>query len=206
MINDARKSDEPSVRLGRPRFRFSLKVVFVVMTLACALLGWYVARQHQAAEIVSRNRAVRDVIERNLSSGPDKTSFVFADDLRQRSINFRQSHRPDPKQQIAQISRFSGDGSFYQTATFNELLVVTQLLQDGTPSAVAAQIVKYYERGLAELGLRKTVQTGETERESAIWQANDHGMHIVIDVDVRPKSSTANVRIILLHNERLTLW
>jgi hypothetical protein len=149
---------------------------------------------------------VLDVIEQNLASGPNETSFVFPEHLRQRSISFRQRTRSDPKLQTAQLSGFSGENVFYHMSTFNESLVVTDLLKKSTPSAVSVQIMKHYERGLDELGLKKTVQSGGTERETAIWQRNDQGMQIIIDVDVRAEPATANVRIIFLHNERVSVW
>jgi hypothetical protein len=206
MIEDPRDGQAPALGLSRPRPRFSLKAIFVVMTIACLLLGWTAARRFRAADIVARNHAVLDVIEQNLSTEPDKTSFVFSETLRQRSISFRQRTRQDPNQQIKQLSRITSGGPFYQMASFNEPLVVADLLQGATPSAVSVQIMKHYERGLAELGFHKTVQSGGTDRETAIWQRNDHGMHIIIDVDVRPTTSTANVRIIFLHNERISVW
>jgi hypothetical protein len=190
---------------GRWQFRFGLKTLFIIMTVSCVWLGWRMARQRQAAAMVARSRAVMDVIDGNMSTPPQGTSFVMPPHLRQQTASFLTRTRPDPSNQTKQVSNPFGDGRFYSMSTRGEPLDITKLLATGNAAAASVQIRNQYERGLAKLGLQRAL-TSDGEKATSIWGLPEHGLHVIIDVDSDTARNQADVRVIFLHSEELKAW
>ncbi len=193
------KQDPPQ----RRRIRFGLKTAFVVMTVLCLWLGWRMARQRQAAAVISRSYAVLDVIESNIATAPPNTIFTMPSHLRQRQANFLKQTRQGSIEQSSQLGSIFGSGRYYIMATRGQPLDITKLVATSDTKAASVQIRTHYEKGLAKLGLKRSL-TSDGEKATAIWQMPDHGIHVVIDVHA--DQNQADVRVIFMHNETLSIW
>src|SRR6516225_2776918 len=134
------------------RIRFSLRALFVVITLFAILFGWKTARYRAASEIVTRNNALVDLIERNVAECPADCTWVSspppqpAVSVASAPARFGRLQSADQSQQIID------QGRFYWYAEYRTILDASKLLDGGNIGQVERQISQHYARGLAEAG------------------------------------------------------
>lgn len=203
MPEDLTMQSEPPP--GRRLFRFGLKSLFILMTVLCIWLGIRAARDRRAREMVAVNHAVLEALEKNVTAEPKDAHFVMPASIRQSTANFLKKSRPDSEAQRRQIANLFDGGRLYTTSTFDVPLNVEKALAADSPTNVSTRLVAHYGRGLAEAGLNLTV-SGGGESSMAIWHMPDHGVSVIIDVNVDSDTKQARVRTIFIQNDKLSIW
>jgi hypothetical protein len=198
-------ASDTTQRNGPWRLRFSLKWLFVVVAILCVCLGYYAARDRRAREMVALNHAILERMERNVATAPNDASFVMPESIRQSTARFLSRSRRDRDSQRRQIASFFGGGNLYGTSSFDVPLNVEKALATDSAAKVSSRVISHYESGLARIGLQRTI-TGGGEASRAVWQIPDHGISVIIDVNVDARSKQANVRTLFIHNEKLSIW
>src|SRR6478672_6356127 len=61
----------------RPRFSFSLRSVFVLVTIFCLWLSYKSVSKYHSRQIVARHNAFVGALARNIATPPPNTSFKF---------------------------------------------------------------------------------------------------------------------------------
>ena len=186
MVNDAMATtDSPQ----RPRFRFGLKSLFVVMTILCAWLGYRAVRHYQFEQIRSRHIALVKAIHANLDEIPANTSRATV----------QRDSRP-----------WSGSMEFHKFLIRNAVTMAASLtigpaLAVESDKDIARKLLTHYGRGLADLGLQSVDLSTQTEPETqrVVWQSPDYGIVLVIDARVlgTADAKQADITFLLIHNE-----
>lgn len=197
----------PSDRQRR-RLSFSLKSVFLLVTVLCLWLGYRTAYRRQARQVVSRHNEIIAALSRNIAAPPEGMRYRSPGPQDEGQILARAGWPKGIDPQIA-VSPLQTSPGRIETESF--LLDIPNLVSTPNPSRVDWHIIEHYGNGLEELGMISGASFTGTERSgeshaSAVWISPAGDLSVTLDADVDFPSSTAHVTIVSVDSQRIQLW
>jgi hypothetical protein len=197
----------PSDRKRR-RLAFSLKSIFLIVTVLCLWLGYNAAYRVRARQVVARHNQVITAIARNIASPPKGMQYHSPRPQDEGQILARAGWPKgiDPKMAVSPLDTSPGR---IETESF--LLDIPNLAGSPNPSRVVWQVIEHYGNGLEELGLITGANFTGTDRSlgshaSAVWISPSVDLNVSVDVDIDFPTSTAHVTIVSVDSQRIQLW
>jgi hypothetical protein len=185
-------------RKGRPRYR--LRTLFVLMTVAAVVIGYWAARRRAALATIDRHNALVDQLIDNLATAPRGAAFIGqpqSKGILERFFGGKPSGEfPIPVQWIG--------GGLNFTAVSSVELDVSKL--SAGAEAITNQIRAHYEQGLSGLGLQRVIDTWGNHEWTAAWSGQDNNLLVVIDVRIDEAAQTAFVRLLFADSQDWSLW
>lgn len=190
-----------------PRFRFSLRTAFLVVTLASIAAAFPLAHHRRAAAVESWDLALRNAICENIARLPAGGKFSDSPDvLATKALTLSADIDQSPRltnEDFAPLTYWS------PAATLD----VTEALQNESPADLAERLIRHYEARLEHHGLvRKTVQLcafgPDSTEPSSVWLSErpELGGMVTIEVRVDESAQTAAIQIRHIARPNLGLW
>ena len=197
-VEPAQTTDKPE-----PRSRRSAKLLLILLALSlCAWLAATLVRTRRADQILGRHDAVLDALITNIATPPAGTTFQAHPGEPAELQRLLGRTWPDQETRRNAILEF---GSPNRAVSTRVTLDLAEALGDESEQEVARRLADGYAEGLAAAGLKRIVSGGGTN-QAAVWKSPDNALDVWIDVDVDPDASSAEVQIIFIDTQRLTLW
>jgi hypothetical protein len=180
MYEDALEGDRPSVKLNRPRFRFGLKTMLVLVALACVWLGMRAARERRATEMATRRNTIFDALDSNPVDPPAGTRLT-----RRASASFGP---PDQDAFDVDQQRILSAGHSRSSDTFQFWFVIGPPHAAATGTQLVQSLGEYIGGGLERLGFEKpsgfaTPIGGSAFRYIDVWRGKaSSDFTVVIEV------------------------
>lgn len=203
MSHDPAISESEASR--RRRFRFSLKAMFLLITLLCVIFGYTFGRHQRAAELERWDFELYELIRANVDQLPELAAFPATRQSRRFIPKEEQDHwRGNRYQQVLQ------DGELFTHWGTEITLDLKEALKVQTPFGVANRLLSFYEAGLREHGLRQLhSKRGEFEpplsEPSSIWVSERPDFNTIVEVEVSVSDDTEQGVIRFRHYGRLVL-
>ncbi len=204
MSNDARQDIE--LRPKPIKFKYSLRLLFIVTTCVCLWLGYKTAIVHRAHEIVSRHNLVANVLAQSLATLPENT--------------FYRLRPPGSMDQILLRTLWPERIYLYNSSLQNGLtgrigeepltLDVSGLALNDNQAAIVHAIEIHFSAGLTNIGLlacsfNEPLQHGGLHHRTVLrTQSGD--IQVIIDVSLGAKDTVADVTILTTDSQQLRLW
>jgi hypothetical protein len=188
------------------RLRFSLRALFVVVTFIAILLGWKAARYRAAYEIVHRNKAIGDLIAKNVGECPVDCVWIYGPPLWPVFVTFNGSPGSLSLPPEFLSPQIIAAGRIDWLSEYRTALDVSKLMPNARIEQIIQQTCHHYERGLAEAGFQKNflIANGDAEH---VWELSDHGVWVIIEGSQDPtRQQAVDVVVRFLHNEPLQVW
>jgi hypothetical protein len=193
MATNTATTDDTARR--RLRLRFSLKALLILVTLACGWLGLRIARERRAESLAARTDALRVTIKTNCDLTPEATRLI-----RKTGLPVLTADTPVSKRTWKSDLLLAGEELCTVIVPKLEL-DVSEALETESVASLGNRLVRHYEAGLAELGLRRVPNW-------AVWvsdRANvDTTVYIQVQVDREIKA--ARVQILCVDRTSTSLW
>jgi hypothetical protein len=205
MIDNAIEGDR-SITLRRPRFRFGLKALFVLMTIVCLWLGNRMIRERRAAEMIAGRDRVIQIVTANIATPPTDTFYRINPGSQDELL--QEAQWPGPEHWRRAIL---DTGSTGLLATWTLVLDVSKSLESVNRAGVVQQLVDHYARRFARHRLDRRERSGGGSNlgggyARAVWTTAGNEFTVIIDAEVDAEVSTAEVRILVIDAQQLRVW
>lgn len=194
--------EPPLMKRLKPRFqfRFGLKSLFVVMTILCVWLGYTVARNRKADEMIDRHNELLDRIIKNIATPPANTFYRLNNPGSEDELA-RQLGRSWPGDNFQRLAILR-TGTNASTAIQNLTLDISGIKRD----EIGQQLIEHYSQRLEALKLKRTITDFVGPTSTAVWTSQSNELTVVIDAHLEPDAQMANIRILLIDSQHLKLW